>query len=433
MIKMDYPQLGEVVFSEILPNGLQVILIPKAEFSKTYGIMTTNFGSIDNHFVPLQSDESILIPDGIAHFLEHKLFEGEERDAFDEFSQLGASANAFTSFTRTSYLFSATSKIKENVETLLNFVQKPHFTLEGTEKEKGIISQEIKMYEDKPDWQLFYGLLKNMFPHHPISIDIAGTVESIQEITPELLQICYDTFYHPQNMNFLLIGNFDTEEMMEVIRDNQNKKLFPKGEHILRLLPHDDMEDFVPYREIEMDVKRPKLTMGIKGITPLLEGKASDLYYLKGSLLLELLFGRGSENYIDLYDEGLVDDSFSYSFNMDRTFHFLSLESDTDSPEELQKQWKRILLNWNIDAGFNEENFELLKRALIGEQLQAFNSLEYVANQYGYLSFNGIEMFDRIKHIESVTLEDVRRFAEQYINEQWISSFVIQPKKRERS
>lgn len=432
MIKKDYPQLGEVVFSETLPNGLHVILIPKPEFSKTYGIMTTNFGSIDNHFVPMQSDESLLIPDGMAHFLEHKLFEGEERDAFDEFSQLGASANAFTSFTRTSYLFSATSKIKENVETLLNFVQKPHFTLEGTEKEKGIIAQEINMYEDKPDWQLFYGLLNNMYPHHPLSIDIAGTVESIQEITPELLQICYETFYHPQNMNLLLIGKFDSEEMMEVVRVNQGKKLFPEREHILRLLPNDGMEDFVSYSEKEMDIKRPKVTMGVKGLTPLLEGRESDLYYLKGSLLLELLFGRGSENYIDMYDSGLVDDSFSYSFNTDRTFQFLSLESDTDNVEELTTEWKRILSNWNIDAGLNEENFELLKRALLGEQLQAFNSIEYVANQYGYLLFNDIEMFDRIRHIESLTLEDIRQFAEQFINEEFISSFVIYPKKSKK-
>lgn len=433
MFKLDYPQLGEVVFSETLSNGLQVILIPKKDFFKTYGIMTTNFGSIDNHFVPIQSDESILIPDGIAHFLEHKLFEGEEVDAFDEFSQLGASANAFTSFTRTSYLFSTTSKVKENVETLLNFVQKPHFTIEGTEKEKGIIAQEINMYKDRPEWQLFYGLLKNMYPQHPISIDIAGTVDSIQEITPELLQTCYDTFYHPANMNLLLIGNFEPDEMIEVIRENQNKKLFPKAEHILRLLPHEDIAAFTEYSEIEMDVKRPKLAMGVKGLAPVTEGKELDLYYLKGSLLLDLLFGRGSENYIDLYDEGLVDDSFNYSFNIDRTFHFLSFESDTDHPEVLQQEWKRILLNWDTDAGMNKENFELLKRALIGEQLQAFNSLEYVANQYGSLRFNGIEMFDRIKHIESLTLEDIKKFADQYLKEQLISAFVIRPKKKKKS
>lgn len=431
MNKIDYPQLGETVFSEVLANGLQVILIPKKEFSKTYGMMTANFGSIDHHFVPLHSDDALLIPDGMAHFLEHKLFEGEERDAFEDFARLGASANAFTSFTRTSYLFSATSNIKENVETLLNFVQKPHFTEEGTEKEKGIIAQEISMYEDKPDWRLFYGLLENMYPHHPLSIDIAGTAKSIQAITPELLQTCYDTFYHPKNMNLLLIGNLEPEEMMQVIRDNQNAKLFPKAEHVIRLLPAENMEDFVSHKESFMDVKRPKVAMGLKGINLLLEGKEADLYYLKGSLFLEMLLGRGSENYMELYDEGLIDDSFSYSFNIDRGFHFLSLESDTDSPDKLLEEWKRILLHWNLDAGFTEENFELLKRAFIGEQLQAFNSLEYVANQYGYLLFNGIEMFERIKHIESLSLQDVRDFGEEYVKEQLMSSFVILPKKRE--
>ena len=159
MHKVDYPLLDETVYYETLDNGLQVILIPKPQFAKVYGIMTTKFGSIDNHFVPLQSDSSIQVPDGVAHFLEHKLFEGEERDAFDDFAELGSSANAFTSFTRTSYLFSATSKEEENIRTLLDFVQTPHFTQEGVEKEKGIIAQEINMYEDIPDWRLFYGLL----------------------------------------------------------------------------------------------------------------------------------------------------------------------------------------------------------------------------------------------------------------------------------
>ncbi|MDE1548955.1 EF-P 5-aminopentanol modification-associated protein YfmH [Jeotgalibaca caeni] len=429
MHKVDYPQLDEVVYYETLDNGLQVVLIPKNDFAKTYGIMTTNFGSIDNHFVPMHENEAIIVPDGVAHFLEHKLFEGEERDAFEDFAELGSSANAFTSFTRTSYLFSATSKVAENVQTLLDFVQSPHFTAEGTEKEKGIIAQEINMYEDQPDWRQFYGLLKNLYPTHPLSIDIAGTVASIQEITPEILQTCYDTFYHPSNMNVVVIGNFNPDEMIEVIKENQNKKEFPKEEHVIRLLPAENIEDIVPYAEMEMDVKRSKVSLGVKGIATVPEGNDVDLAYLKGSLFMELLFGRGSENFIDLYDAGLIDDSFSYSYSIDRSFHFMSVETDTDEPKKVDEALKRILLNWKTDAGVTKENFELLKRAFIGEQLQAFNSLEYISNQYGYLFFTGIELFNRIERIESLTLEDVLAFAEPYINEHLMSTFVIKPKK----
>lgn len=429
MHKVDYPQLDEVVYYEPLDNGLQVVLIPKNDFAKTYGIMTTNFGSIDNHFVPMHENEAIIVPDGVAHFLEHKLFEGEERDAFEDFAELGSSANAFTSFTRTSYLFSATSKVAENVQTLLDFVQSPHFTAEGTEKEKGIIAQEINMYEDQPDWRQFYGLLKNLYPTHPLSIDIAGTVASIQEITPEILQTCYDTFYHPSNMNIVVIGNFNPDEMIEVIKENQNKKEFPKEEHVIRLLPAENIEDIVPYAEMEMDVKRSKVSLGVKGIATVPEGNDVDLAYLKGSLFMELLFGRGSENFIDLYDAGLIDDSFSYSYSIDRSFHFMSVETDTDEPKKVDEALKRILLNWKTDAGVTKENFELLKRAFIGEQLQAFNSLEYISNQYGYLFFTGIELFNRIERIESLTLEDVLAFAEPYINEHLMSTFVIKPKK----
>lgn len=433
MHKAEYPLLDEIVYREKLANGLEIILIPKAGFAKTYGIISTNFGSIDNHFISTQTGEELTVPDGVAHFLEHKLFEGDDHDAFDDFSRLGSSANAFTSFTRTSYLFSATSMIKENIETLLDFVQSPYFTEAGTEKEKGIIAQEIQMYEDNPDWRLFYGLLKNMYPKHPVSIDIAGTVESIQRITPEILQACYEAFYHPSNMNLVIIGNFEVDETMAIIKENQDKKTFPQEEHIIRFIPSEKVEDLISHGEMEMDVKRPKVIMGIKGLNNQISGNEADNFYLKGSLLMELLFGRGSDNFNELYDAGLLDDSFGYNFNIDRGFNFMALEVDTNEPEQVIDAWKNILLNWREDVGFTNENFDLLKRAFIGEQLQAFNSLEYISNQYGYLDFNGIEMFNRIERLEALTLQDLSNFAEQYINEQLFSTFIIKPKKGKKS
>ena len=425
MNKVHYEALNETVYTEVLDNGLQVVLIPKNKYSKTYGIFTTDFGSIDNQFVPINGDKEIKIPDGIAHFLEHKLFEGEDHDAFEDFAKYGASANAFTSFTRTSYLFSATDNISENTNSLLDFVQDPHFTEEGTEKEKGIIAQEIRMYEDNPGWQLFYGLLRNLYPEHPLSVDIAGTVESIQAISPELLQTCYDTFYHPSNMNLLMIGNFVPEKMMETIRQNQAGKTFLPAKPIQRTLPQASIQDIIRYKEIEMDVQRPKVMLGVKGLDADVTGNQAEKYKIYGSLLLELLFGRSSTHFIDLYDNGLIDDSFGYSFNLDRSFNFMAIESDTEEPKLLEDKLKRILLDWETDANLKNEKFDLLKKSMIGEQLQAFNSLEYIANHYSTLLFSGAELFEVVPLIEETSLEDIRSFAEGYLKEQNMSTYVI--------
>ena len=425
MNKVHYEALNETVYTEVLDNGLQVVLIPKNKYSKTYGIFTTDFGSIDNQFVPINGDKEIKIPDGIAHFLEHKLFEGEDHDAFEDFAKYGASANAFTSFTRTSYLFSATDNISENTNSLLDFVQDPHFTEEGTEKEKGIIAQEIRMYEDNPGWQLFYGLLRNLYPEHPLSVDIAGTVDSIQAISPELLQTCYDTFYHPSNMNLLMIGNFVPEEMMETIRQNQAGKTFLPAKPIQRTLPQASIQDIIRYKEIEMDVQRPKVMLGVKGLDADVTGNQAEKYKIYGSLLLELLFGRSSTHFIDLYDNGLIDDSFGYSFNLDRSFNFMAIESDTEEPKLLEDKLKRILLDWETDANLTNEKFDLLKKSMIGEQLQAFNSLEYIANHYSTLLFSGAELFEVVPLIEETSLEDIRSFAEGYLKEQNMSTYVI--------
>ncbi|OUL09597.1 peptidase M16 [Sedimentibacter sp. SX930] len=425
MNKVHYEALNETVYTEVLDNGLQVVLIPKNKYSKTYGIFTTDFGSIDNQFVPINGDKEIKIPDGIAHFLEHKLFEGEDHDAFEDFAKYGASANAFTSFTRTSYLFSATDNISENTNSLLDFVQDPHLTEEGTEKEKGIIAQEIRMYEDNPGWQLFYGLLRNLYPEHPLSVDIAGTVESIQAISPELLQTCYDTFYHPSNMNLLMIGNFVPEEMMETIRQNQAGKTFLPAKPIQRTLPQASIQDIIRYKEIEMDVQRPKVMLGVKGLDADVTGNQAEKYKIYGSLLLELLFGRSSTHFIDLYDNGLIDDSFGYSFNLDRSFNFMAIESDTEEPKLLEDKLKRILLDWETDANLTNEKFDLLKKSMIGEQLQAFNSLEYIANHYSTLLFSGAELFEVVPLIEETSLEDIRSFAKGYLKEQNMSTYVI--------
>src|SRR5699024_2434976 len=206
---MDHPQgIIELLYQQVLGNKklppeqliAQIKQVTKKEIAKTYDLFSTNYGAIDQTFIPIGEESKVTVPEGVAHFLEHKLFEKEDRDVFADFGKQGASPNAYTSFTKTAYLFSATNNIEENVETLINFVQDPYFSEQSVEKEKGIIAQEIKMYDDQPDWQSFMGTIKSMFENHPVNIDIAGTVDSIYEITKDDLYTCYNTFYHPENM-----------------------------------------------------------------------------------------------------------------------------------------------------------------------------------------------------------------------------------------
>ena len=192
-----YQKFNQSIYREQLSNGLKVQLLPMEGYHKTYAILTADFGSIDDHFIPYHQKEAITVPDGVAHFLEHKMFEKKDHDAFDLFGKLGADSNAFTSFTQTSYLFSTTSNLHENLDVLLDFVQDPYFTPETVKKEQGIIGQEIQMYEDDPSWRLYLGILGNLYPKDPMRIDIAGTVESISHITPEILMDSYRTFYEP--------------------------------------------------------------------------------------------------------------------------------------------------------------------------------------------------------------------------------------------
>lgn len=245
-------------------TSTQVYILPKPEFNKTFATFTTNYGSIDNQFVPLNENEMTKVPDGIAHFLEHKLFEKEDGDVFQQFSKQGASANAFTSFTRTAYLFSCTSNFEENLETLVDFVQEPYFSEKTVEKEKGIIGQEITMYDDNPDWRLYFGTIQNMYKNHPVKIDIAGTIESISHINKDLLYTCYETFYHPSNMLLFIVGPVDAEKVMKQVRDNQQKKDYKEISDIQR---HFDEEPETVDQEkqvLKMPVQSSKCMVGLK-------------------------------------------------------------------------------------------------------------------------------------------------------------------------
>ena len=343
MKKLQFENLQETLYNEKLSNGLDVYILPKRGFSKTFVTFTTKYGSIDRTFIPNGKEEEVTVPDGIAHFLEHKMFEKEDGDVFQKFSVQGASANAFTSFTRTAYLFSATDKLYENTETLLDFVQEPYFTEQTVNKEKGIIAQEITMYDDLPDWRLYFGAIENMFHEHPVKIDIAGTVESIQDITAEHLYECYETFYHPSNMVLFVVGAVNPEEMMQFIKNNQDNKTFNDPAEIVRKFPEEPASAAISERSLSMDVTKPKLSLGMKCTKTDVSGEEMLIQELSSGLVLDVLFDRSSEFYTKAYSEGLIDESFSYDFTLENGFGFAMIVSDTEDPKGLEAAIRKTI------------------------------------------------------------------------------------------
>ena len=427
MNKTEYDQINETLYHEVLPNGLTVYLLPKNDYHKTYGLFSTNYGSIDNEFIPYGSDKKIKVPDGIAHFLEHKLFEKEDGDVFQLFGQQGASANAFTSFTKTSYLFSTTDQVEKNLTTLLDFVQAPYFTEETVNKEKGIIGQEIQMYEDDPNWRMFFGILNNLYPEHPLHIDIAGTVESIEAITADDLYTCYRTFYQPSNMVLFVVGKLEPEKLMELIRTNQNAKDFPPAQKIERYFP-DNNGDIIAKSSMRSAITRDKFVLGIKGLDVLpAEGKELLRYKTALNLLFQLLLGNTSQNYLKMYNDCLIDDSFGFEFSLDREFHFADFSGDTDQPEKAAEKVKEILLHFEEDQELSEENLTLLKKKMLGQYFQTLNSLEYIANQFTQSLFGDQTLFDLPEIIESIQLADVLKVGRSFIKEEAFSEFYMQP------
>lgn len=426
MEELVYKQLNESVFQETMENGLKVFLLSKPEMAKTFGIFTTNYGSIDQTFTPLGKDKEVTVPEGIAHFLEHKLFEKEDRDVFQDFTKLGASANAFTSFTKTAYLFSATSHIEKNVETLLNFVQDPYFSEQSVEKEKGIIAQEIRMYEDQPDWRSFFGTIQSLYHDHPVKVDIAGTVDSIEKITKDDLYTCYETFYHPSNMVLFVAGNIEPEAMMKQIRDNQAQKEFPDAPEINRSYPDEPVSVAQKEHAITMPVTTAKAMIGVKEKVAHLSGKELLRAELLSDMILDYYFARSGPFYEELYKNDLVDDSFSYETELDRQFGFTVLGGDTRHPDQMTKRVKEMLHQLKQQS-ISEEDFTRMKRKKIGQFMRALNSLEFIANQFTHYHTLGVDLFDVLPVIESLTSKDADEYLQNWINEEAISVFQVKP------
>ncbi|MFD2759883.1 EF-P 5-aminopentanol modification-associated protein YfmH [Lentibacillus juripiscarius] len=420
MNKLAYDMIEEVIYKEEFANGLCVYLLPKPEMAKTYGIFSTDYGSIDQTFVPIGQTEKITVPEGVAHFLEHKMFEKEDRDVFADFGKQGASANAYTSFTKTAYLFAATDQINKNVETLLDFVQNPYFSEQSVEKEKGIIAQEIEMYNDQPEWQSFMGALQSLFHEHPVKIDIAGTVDSIRTITKDDLYTCYHTFYHPGNMTLFIAGNFEAEKMMELIRNNQEAKNFAEMSEVERKYPQEPATVAQKENKITMSVSVPKCTIGIKESAVELSGDAFLEKDLLQSMVLDFYFSKGGPFYRELYEQQLIDESFHFETNLEKNFGYSLIGGNTADPDQFAEKTVQLLQSTNKKS-FTAEEVDRMKKKKIGQLLRAMNSLEFIANKYIHYDTVGVDLFRVIPAIQSLTAEQFNDFVQDWIDEERIA------------
>ncbi|MDW4158193.1 pitrilysin family protein [Staphylococcus saprophyticus] len=413
-----YEQIDERVFEAELNNGLKLFIIPKKGFQKTFVTYTTKFGSLDNKFKPHGSDTFVTVPDGVAHFLEHKLFENDDdsEDLFTAFAEDNAQVNAFTSFDRTSYLFSATDHVERNIKRLLTMVESPYFTKETIDKEKGIIAEEIKMYQEQPGYKLMFNTLKAMYDTHPIRVDIAGSVKSIYEITKDDLYLCYETFYHPSNMVLFVVGDVDVANIYDVVATHENQRDKEAQPQIVR----DPLIEKATVNESKvtetMKLQSPRLMLGFKNNPLVDEPDASFVKRdLEMTLFYEMLFGEETDFYQSLLNEDLIDETFGYQFVLEPTYSFSVITSATQYPDKL----KALLLTEieNNQGQLNdEEAFSLLKKQFIGEFISGLNSPEYIANQYTKLYFEGVSLFDLLEIVESITLESVNETSKMCLN-----------------
>lgn len=382
-------------------SGCTICLYPMPEFSTAYAIFGTRYGSVDTTFKTKNDADYVTVPEGIAHYLEHKLFESEECDTFELFSKTGASANAFTSFDCTAYLFSCTQNFGDNLKILLNFVQEPYFTDENVEKERGIITQEIKMYLDNPGTRVFYNCLGAVYHNNPVRIDIAGTVDSIKEIDKELLYRCYNTFYNLNNMVLSIAGNFDPEEALAIC------------DELLKPVENQELDVAVPDEPYEVKDKRivtkmscamPLFEIGFKIPYPNEPSKA----YLVYSILLDVAFGRTSDFYNRLYDEGTISDSFGVDVFKGRGFFLPMISGICREPEKVTEEIINELKRLKKD-GLPGDDVDIVIKMAYGQLFSVYNNVEGVAKTAMRETFNGNDVFTNVELASKITYDDVMK------------------------
>lgn len=416
-----YPAVKEMVYRTRLANGLTVALLPKKEFKEVYGSVTVQFGSVDTFVTEVDGDVK-QYPGGIAHFLEHKLFEREDSsDLMSAFTSLGADSNAFTSFTKTSYLFSATDHFLENLDLLDELVTSAYFTEASILREQDIIQQEREMYQDDPDSCLFFSTLANLYPGTPLATDIVGSEESISQINLTNLQENFTRFYKPVNMYLFLVGNFDVELVQGYFERKERKDLDVQEVAREKLL----LQAVKQTDSMRMEVSSPKLAIGVRGKREVAEADCYRHHVLL-KLLFAMMFGWTSDRFQKLYESGKIDASLSLEIEVTSRFHFVMLTMDTKEPVALSHQFRKAIRNFTKDLDITEDHLDIIKREMFGEFFSSMNSLEFIAMQYDAFE-NGETIFDLPKILQEITLEDVLDAGHHLIDDGDIVDFTIFP------
>ncbi|MBQ8587594.1 MAG: insulinase family protein [Oscillospiraceae bacterium] len=422
MREMTFPRIGERYFEEKLPNGLTVRIVPKKGFAKKYAFLAVDFGSIDTSFT--FEGKQYRVPDGIAHYLEHKMFDLPEGNAMDLFAACGAYPNAFTSYDVTAYHFTCTENFEEGLRILLRMVLTPYFTEESVERERGIIAQEIRMYEDSAHSNVSEALFAAMFRNHPVKVSIAGTVESIEDITAQMLYDCYDAFYRPCNMILCVVGDVNERNVIDIAKELSGDDRRP-----LPLRDYGEAETLLPVNaltEKRMEISMPTFALGF-GCAPCEGGMAVMERELIGDLASEILVGESSPLYQKLYEEGIIDGDFSAGYESVKDICLLSMSGDSDAPEAIRdailQEAQRLCAE-----GIDEEFFRRLLRSCLGRRTRDLDSFESICYRVCAYHFDGVDYFRFPEVFETVRPEDVLRLIRESILPERAALSIIRPK-----
>ena len=416
-----YKRIGESVYSQRLPNGLEVRVVPKPGYAKKYAFFATRYGGMDTRFC--LNGQWLDTPAGIAHYLEHKMFDTKEGNALQELAKNGAEPNAFTSNAMTGYYFDSTDHFEENLEILLSFVSIPYFTEESVAKEQGIIGQEIRMIEDNPDWQIYTRMLECLYSSSPARTSIAGTVESISHITAETLYDCHKAFYTPSNMILTVVGDVDPVHVVDLAR-----RILPREGGPVIPRDYGDEPETVAQAETSrtMEVSCPQFLAGFK-CRPAGDGEDYMRLAVIGDIACDILLGDSSPLYLRLYDQGLINTSFGGSFEMMPGIAYLYAGGDSKDARtvaaEIQKEADRL-----VREGIDEAFYQQVTRAAFGSNLRGLNSFENIAVSLTEGYFHGYDPFRFPEVFDSITKEDVTAFLRDNIRaERMVLSEIVPP------
>jgi len=414
--------LGEKYYEIDHKSGLKIFVMPKENYKSTYAVFGTKYGSIDTRFKRSDSDEFTVVPEGIAHFLEHKLFESEELDAFTRYAETGASANAYTSFDKTCYLFQCSDRFEDSLKILLDFVTHPYFTKETVEKEQGIIGQEITMYYDVAGWMSTFNLLRCLYKNHPVRIDIAGTVQSISEITDKLLYDCYNTFYNLHNMALVVVGNADVNSVAAICDEYLERA---ENVTVERSFEPEPREIVKPYEEYHLAMSVPVFSFGYKEKCETPERTLKEV--VETGILLEVLAGESSPLYSRLIEKGLINSQFSKEYFVGYGYEAILFDGESTNPQAVADEIKKEAARLKKE-GIDEELFETVRRNLYGKEIMQYNDIDAVANAMISCYFANHNIFDTMDIYKNVTRQDIEKRLSEVMDEKYSALSVVKSK-----